>query len=74
MSNHSKLQRCYELKGKRLDIGLTQKGLARLTGISLNHIYKMESTERFGSDEAWNKINKVLEEVKKNVKKNKSSK
>lgn len=48
------------LKSKRLELGLTQKELAQHCLLSLPAIAKIESGERLGSIETWEKIEYFL--------------
>lgn len=48
------------LKNKRNELNMTQKELANKAGISVPAIAKIESGERFGSPETWEKIEKVI--------------
>jgi Predicted transcriptional regulators len=49
------------LKNNRASKGISQEELAKLTGISVAHIRKIEQGSRIGSKEVWDKIIKCLE-------------
>ena len=48
------------LKAKRMQVGLTQKSLAKATGIAVSTIANIEQKQRKGSDEVWSRIEHYL--------------
>lgn len=48
------------LKEMRLKLGLSQKEVAEKCDLSIPAIAKIESGERYGSEDTWNKIESVL--------------
>ena len=52
------------LKRMRTELHMTQKELANKAGISVPAIAKIESGERFGSPETWEKIENDQKAIK----------